>query len=144
MNESRLRKILADAISDANVHISPGDITDETSTDTVPTWDSHSVMTLTMAWESESDYQLSDDEISTLTSWPAVMAVLRAHESGSLPVFYKALVLDADGTLWKGIIGEGGITMTPEFIAAQKTYLALKERGVILAIASTNEQNELE
>jgi FkbH-like protein len=144
MTEDRLREIVAAALTNPQVKVRPEDITDAASTDTISSWDSHAVMEITMSWEIEADYILSDDEISTLTSWPAVLSVLLSHEKGNVIAFYKALVLDADGTLWKGILDEGGITMTPEFLAVQGTYFALRERGVILAIASKNEQVDLE
>ena len=58
----------------------------------------------------------------------------------------KVLVLDLDGTLWGGVLGEdgvGGIALGDEypgnvFKAFQKYVRTLKERGVLLAIASKN------
>lgn len=58
----------------------------------------------------------------------------------------KCLVLDLDNTLWGGVIGEdglAGIKLSPtgtgqEFFYFQKVILALKKRGVILAINSKN------
>jgi FkbH-like protein len=139
MTEDRLREILADILG-----IPAESISDATSVETVNGFDSLTVMQLCLAVEGETSYQFTDDEIATLTSWPNIKAAIKAHESGMVQTFYKALVLDADNTLWQGILGEGGITMTPEFVAAQRVYLALKERGVILAIASKNEQHDLE
>lgn len=60
----------------------------------------------------------------------------------------KCLVLDLDDTLWGGIIGDDGVDAlrlgheTPEgeaFLSFQKYCLALKERGVLLAVCSKNE-----
>ncbi|MBF0440621.1 MAG: HAD family hydrolase [Oligoflexales bacterium] len=62
----------------------------------------------------------------------------------------KCLVLDLDNTLWGGIIGDDGIAgikldpNDPEgeaFIAFQKYVKALKERGVLLAVCSKNDEN---
>ena len=58
----------------------------------------------------------------------------------------KCLVLDLDNTLWGGIVGEDGLrglrlgdTAEGEaFQAFQEAVLALKERGVILAVSSKN------
>lgn len=58
----------------------------------------------------------------------------------------KCIVLDLDNTLWGGIIGEdgiGSIKLGPEkegkpFFDFQKRLLELSERGVILAINSSN------
>ncbi len=58
----------------------------------------------------------------------------------------KCLVLDLDGVLWSGVIGEDGLSgiklgPTPEgqpFLDLQKYILGLYNRGVILAINSAN------
>lgn len=58
----------------------------------------------------------------------------------------KCLVLDLDNTLWGGVIGEdgaGGIKLGEDhpgnvFKAFHRAVLALRDRGVILAIASKN------
>ena len=62
----------------------------------------------------------------------------------------KCLVLDLDNTLWGGIIGDDGVdnikigheTPTAEAYTAWQAYvLHLKERGVILAVCSKNEDD---
>jgi len=62
----------------------------------------------------------------------------------------KCLVLDLDNTLWGGVIGDEGLQglqlgpETPEgeiFSAIQAYAKTLKERGIILAICSKNEDN---
>ena len=62
----------------------------------------------------------------------------------------KCLVLDLDNTLWGGVIGDDGVEgiqigkETPEaeaYTAFQKYLLALKERGVLLAVCSKNEES---
>lgn len=63
----------------------------------------------------------------------------------------KCLVLDLDNTLWGGIIGEDGlenIKLGPEkegrpFLDFQKRILELSERGVILAINSKNNYDDV-
>ena len=62
----------------------------------------------------------------------------------------KCLVLDLDNTLWGGIIGEDGIAgirLGPEndgrpFYEFQKRILELHERGIILAINSSNNYDD--
>jgi FkbH-like protein len=60
----------------------------------------------------------------------------------------KCLVLDLDNTLWGGVIGDDGLpgirlgAGNPEgeaFLEFQRYVKALKERGVLLAVASKNE-----
>lgn len=63
----------------------------------------------------------------------------------------KCLVLDCDNTLWKGIIGEDGISGIGlgstypgnNFVEFQKAILDLGNRGVILAIASKNNHEDV-
>jgi len=64
----------------------------------------------------------------------------------------KVLVLDADNTLWGGIIGEdglNGIALGPDypgsaFVDFQKRLLALQQRGFILALCSKNNAADLD
>lgn len=65
----------------------------------------------------------------------------------------KCLVLDLDNTLWGGVVGEDGIEGIkigkghPEsevFYDLQSYYQSLKQRGVILAIASKNNPEDAE
>jgi FkbH-like protein len=63
----------------------------------------------------------------------------------------KCLVVDADNTLWGGVIGEdglGGIALGDEypgnvFKAFQKYLRTLKDRGVLLALVSKNEEADV-
>lgn len=55
----------------------------------------------------------------------------------------KCLVLDCDGTLWGGIVGEAGlrgIQVSPAYQAFQREILNLHGRGVILALCSKNNE----
>jgi len=62
----------------------------------------------------------------------------------------KCLVLDLDNTLWGGIIGDDGIEGIElgvginggAFVEFQKYLLKLKQRGVILAICSKNDEEK--
>lgn len=65
----------------------------------------------------------------------------------------KCLILDLDNTLWGGVVGEDGIDGIkvgkgyPEgevFYALQAHYKTLKQRGVILALASKNNPEDAE
>jgi FkbH-like protein len=61
----------------------------------------------------------------------------------------KCLVLDLDNTLWGGVIGDDGVAgiklgqgsaAGEAFVAVQEMALALRRRGVILAVCSKNEE----
>ncbi len=63
--------------------------------------------------------------------------------------FHKVLVLDLDNTLWGGVIGDDGlegINLDPNhalgeaYLAFQKYVLQLKDKGVMLAVCSKNEE----
>src|ERR1035437_6175178 len=136
MTEERLRQILA-----AWFKVDPQDITDETCVGNPAAFDSLAVMNLVMTAEAEMDRIRTDDEIASLTSWPAIKAIML---DAVTPSFYKALVLDADGTLWQGIAAEGGVTVTDPFLDAQAVYRSLGRRGVLLAMATKNEPGEVE
>lgn len=63
----------------------------------------------------------------------------------------KCLVLDLDNTLWGGVLGEaglGGIALGEDlpgsaFKTFQRQCLALRDRGVLLAIASKNNETDV-
>jgi FkbH-like protein len=63
----------------------------------------------------------------------------------------KCLVLDCDNTLWGGIIGEDGLdgiqighdSPGREYLEFQKTILELYEQGIILAINSKNNYDDV-
>ncbi|NAZ85110.1 HAD-IIIC family phosphatase [Kineococcus indalonis] len=61
----------------------------------------------------------------------------------------KCLVLDLDGTLWGGVLGEVGVhgvtlgagPAGEAFSAFQRHVLALKDKGVVLAVCSKNDEH---
>jgi FkbH-like protein len=64
--------------------------------------------------------------------------------------YRKVLVLDLDNTLWGGVIGDDGvegIQLDPNnavgeaYLSFQSSILSLKEKGVILAVCSKNEES---
>lgn len=55
----------------------------------------------------------------------------------------KAIVLDLDNTLYKGILGEDGIKHLTPYNELQKKLKSLKEQGFLLTIASKNEEKDV-
>ena len=63
----------------------------------------------------------------------------------------KCLVVDVDNTLWGGVVGEegiGGITLSEDYPGNmykdfQRRLLSLRDRGVLLAIASKNNESDV-
>jgi FkbH-like protein len=58
----------------------------------------------------------------------------------------KVVVVDGDGTLWGGVVGEDGASALDtggDYRRLQTALRALKERGVLLALASRNEPEDV-
>ena len=80
------------------------------------------------------------------------IGLLATHEIALLRAILglssKCLVLDLDNTLWGGVIGEdgldgirlGGSAEGEAFVAFQRYVKALRDRGVILAVSSKNNE----
>ena len=97
-----------------------------------------------------------DDRMRQLASMPFSLAGLKAIEdefffaisAGSAQTGAAALVaaepkkilaVDADNTLWSGIVSEDGADAVTPYVAFQKGLLALKARGVLLVLLSKND-----
>jgi FkbH-like protein len=52
----------------------------------------------------------------------------------------KLVVCDLDNTLWDGVIGEGAVR---HHLDRQRVFLALKEKGVVLAVNSKNDRDKV-
>lgn len=100
-------------------------------------------------WFDESNYFMSKQGFSFEAAGRVCCAVSRivAAQAGKVK---KCLVLDLDNTLWGGVIGDDGlegININPNnalgesFLAFQKYVKSLKERGVILAVCSKNDED---
>ena len=99
-------------------------------------------------WFDEVNYYISKQGYS-MSAFP-----LTANTIARLIACYcgktkKCLVLDLDNTLWGGVIGDDGldgINLDPNnavgeaYIAFQRYVKLLKERGIILAVCSKNEE----
>lgn len=68
----------------------------------------------------------------------------RMHQAHAVP--QKVLVLDCDNTLWGGVVGEvgaAGLDMTGPFAALQAAAADAKARGMLLVLASRNEEHDV-
>ena len=83
-----------------------------------------------------------------LDALPTLARHTAAVLAADLGLSGKCLVLDLDNTLWGGVIGEDGLSgirlgAGPEgeaFAAFQRYILQLKEKGIILAVCSKNNE----
>lgn len=74
----------------------------------------------------------------------ATLIVRRAHTLAMPP--YKVAAVDLDNTLWRGICGEdgpGGVVLDPPRKQLQEFLLRQREAGMLLAIASKNNLNDV-
>ena len=84
-----------------------------------------------------------DARMRTLAAMPFSLAGLKAIEEefyfavDSAPK--KILAVDADNTLWNGVVSEDGAEEVVPYVAFQKGLLALKARGVLLVLLSKND-----
>lgn len=88
---------------------------------------------------------------ATRWSGAAMMSIARRMGLVNIPACLrprlKAVALDLDQTLYKGVLGEDGIEgvlLTPAYEALQKRCRDLKDSGVFLALVSKNEKADVE
>jgi FkbH-like protein len=98
-------------------------------------------------WFDARYWHLAKQAVS-LRSIPLLARHTVAVFAAELGLSRKCLVLDLDGTLWGGVVGEDGVHGLvlgggPDgeaFLAFQDYVVALKERGVVLAVCSKNNE----
>lgn len=105
----------------------------------------------------QAGVQVTDPKMELLAAMKWTEAFLPhladAHLSFLVPMAgktRKVLVLDLDGTLWGGVIGEDGmdgLALGPQapgnaYVAFQKAVKAVQERGILLAIVSKNNEED--
>ena len=84
-----------------------------------------------------------DERLRVLASMPYSLAGIRALVEElawavrSAPK--KVLAVDADNTLWRGILSEDGRAALEPFVDFQRALLALRAEGVALVLASKND-----
>jgi len=82
-----------------------------------------------------------------LDALPLIARHTAAVLAASLGLSRKCLVLDLDGTLWGGVVGDDGLPGIrlgtgadgEAFVAFQEYVLELKSRGIVLAVVSKND-----
>jgi acyl carrier protein len=69
--DARIRSILAEVFG-----LNPADVGPDTSTDTVPAWDSLQHLTVVLSLEEEFDVHFDDEETVSLVSFPLIVAIV--------------------------------------------------------------------
>jgi FkbH-like protein len=84
---------------------------------------------------------------------PILSDEIARHVGAALGHLRKCLVVDLDGTLWGGVLGEEGARgvrcgagdpVAEAYFDLQRRILAIKRRGVLLAVCSKNNPDEVE
>ena len=95
-------------------------------------------------------YDLRRDQLGHIPYTPAFFAALgtilsrKVHSLINPP--HKVVVLDCDNTLWKGVVGEEGvtgITIPPAWMALQRFMLKLAGQGFLLCLCSKNDEPDV-
>jgi FkbH-like protein len=96
---------------------------------------------------------LSAKSLYTFDFFKSYVKMIKPAFNGITGKIKKVLILDCDNTLWGGIIGEDGFEgiqmsdLTPKgkaFREAQKIFLKLRRAGVLIAICSKNNPEEVD
>ena len=98
-------------------------------------------------WFDPRYWHLSKQAVS-LQALPLLARHITALVAADLGLARKCLVLDLDNTVWGGVIGEdglagirvGGDEVGEAFVAFQNYLLQLKQKGIILAVCSKNNE----
>ena len=84
-----------------------------------------------------------DERMWKLGKMPWSMKGLRELKKLIAPI-KKVLALDLDNTLWSGVVGEDGLSGVRPNRALLDEIHALKDRGVVLAVLSKNNSEDVE
>jgi FkbH-like protein len=118
-----------------------------------------SILDLTRLQAEWGTRTLFDPRIDQLARFPGSTAGMRllaermaAHWAATVGRMKKVVVLDCDNTLWGGIVGEDGVDgiqlgedgVGRAFLMFQEALLTLEARGVLLALCSRNNAEEVE
>ncbi|WP_070197005.1 SDR family NAD(P)-dependent oxidoreductase [Streptomyces oceani] len=77
-------------------------------------------------------------------AYTALGTALTRSAHGLLSAPFKVLVLDCDNTLWRGVCGEDGpdgVILDDAHLELQRWALRLRERGVLICLASKNDED---
>ena len=125
-----------DAVA-AVLDVPSADLSFETTYASIPAWDSMAQLRLVMEAQSRWGVEIPFADVTNVTSlWELYRRV-----NGLSPK--KAVALDLDGTLWDGVVGEDGVDALRPKTALLAELKALKERGVLLAILSKNNLDDV-
>lgn len=92
----------------------------------------------TDAWSDPKLWHLAKVPCSS-ANMPVLAAAVARQVTALFQPAAKCIVVDLDGTLWDGVLGDEGIEITEAHRDFQAALLGLRSRGFLLAIASKND-----
>ena len=95
-------------------------------------WDSIKHFNLVMELEARWGAKIPIEDVERLKTFPDFYFRLPCRPA-------KVLAVDADNTLWHGIVSEDGAEAVTPYAAFQSGLLALKAKGVLLVLLSKND-----
>lgn len=105
-------------------------------------WDSLTKLKAVVLVEQELGIQFKTEELAELDCLLAMEAKVWGRQCNPPQRIIKCIVVDLDGVVWEGVLGEDGvegITFKAAHQAIHTVLLEFKNRGVMLAICSKNE-----
>jgi len=75
--EQKIKSVMASVLS-----ISPDEINEESSPNTIPSWDSLKQMNLITVLEEEFDMELSDEQVIRILDYKSLLEVLKESTTG--------------------------------------------------------------
>lgn len=101
-------------------------------------WDSVLRVNVLLATEKEFGIQIPAQDILAITDLKSLLAYLEPRAASK-----KVLVLDCDGVLWEGIVGEGTAKVTQRCSNLQSYLITLEAQGALLALCSKNNPQDV-
>lgn len=108
-------------------------------------WDSLTKLKAVVMVEQELGIQFKTEELANMNSIVDMRARVEVQVFNTQPIV-KCIVCDLDGVMWDGILGEdgyGGVKITAAHQSLMTVLLDFKKRGVMLAICSKNELQDV-
>jgi len=113
----------------------------------IPGWSALALNTAASLYSVEETHDPFTDELAhipfTEEMYAAAATVAARWIRSILTKPRKVIVLDCDNTLWHGICGEGPAYVTPPYRKLHEFMLRQRDEGVLLAIASKNNEADV-
>lgn len=101
-------------------------------------WDSLSKIHIIIEAEKQFSVKFGSEEIAGIVDADTLAAAIDRKFRGK-----KVLVLDCDGVLWQGVVGEGSAMMEDWCVEFQRQVVELESKGVLICLCSKNNPEDV-